>query len=138
MSGHVRNDIHYISVKNERRSFVSDVPRENQSRWMQPLLHSVKNFLAQASSGSGGFQDPFGPALPRLTDLTVTPFALQCSCDGLDIDLMVTFDWETEMGGTEALYTASCAPTTSGGRQWFADKPGFKDIQMRSAFSRLL
>lgn len=91
-----------------------DVPSEGQERWMPSLLHAVSNVFQNASANP----DPYHQ-LPDCSYFTTTPYAVQFTCGGVDVDIMISFDWNSrESGGANAIYDVSCKQTTHSGRRW--------------------
>ena len=91
-----------------------DVPSEGQERWMPSLLHAVSNVFQNASANP----DPYHQ-LPDCSYFTTTPYAVQFTCGGVDVDIMISFDWNSrESGGANAIYDVSCKQTTRSGRRW--------------------
>ena len=81
---------------------------------MPCLLEAVKNFLQQHSTNP----DPFYP-LPPCEDFNVTSYSVQFTCNGLDVDVMLTYDWDSDDGGGYiGLYANSMKETSARGRQW--------------------
>lgn|SRR6218665_18913 len=94
---------------------VIGVPARGQSQWMPAVLRCFQTSIMEGSNN----QDPFYP-LPRCSDFTLSPSALQFSCDGIDIDVQLTFDWDSEAGGGsyDAIFEASCKAVSKQDRLW--------------------
>lgn len=92
-----------------------DLPRTGQEAWVQPLLEACRNFLDQANSSP----EPLFP-LPKCSDFNVTPYALQFTCGGMDVDVLLSRDWDVEENGYEMIYDLTCKQTTQARRQWCA------------------
>jgi len=87
---------------------------------MPAFLRALKNLLLHANAN----QDPL-LSLPSFTDVILTSRALQFTCDGFDIDIMVTHDWKSDTvggggggGAYTSLYDASCNEESDRARQW--------------------
>lgn len=81
---------------------------------MRATLMGLSNFIQTASNNP----DPFYP-LPPCADFHVTPTALQFTCGGMDVDVMLAFDWDSEEGGGYVtLYEYTCRRTLARARQW--------------------
>jgi hypothetical protein len=92
----------------------SDVPRDGQGGWLPSLLQAIKSVL-QVSSNADQSQ-----LSARCTDWRKTSHAVQFTCAGLDVDIMVTADWNvtSEPVGYDALFEVTCKQKSVSSRQW--------------------
>ena len=65
-----------------------------------------------------------------------TDYALQFTCGGVDVDIMLSYDWdmdELNKGGYNAVYDISTKTNTKKGRQWWVlvTKSLFKNWNVR-------
>jgi hypothetical protein len=95
-----------------------DVPRDLAGGWLPALLHAIKCMLQLPSSYASTEQPPLLPA--SCTDWRVTSHAVQFTCAGLDVDVMVTSEWNAsaEPTGYDELFEVTCKQTSAAGRQW--------------------
>ena len=80
---------------------------------MPSVLRAIHSFIKDASDNP----DPFYP-IPPCSDFTITPYSVQFTCAGLDVDVIVTYDWDSDGGGYVGLYGNSITQETARGRQW--------------------
>lgn len=99
-------------------AYVIDIPRDSRGGWLFALLHAIKTVLQVSSVNDTNDQLP-----ANFSDWHVTSHAVQFTYAGLDVDVMVTSDWNTSgtSAGYDALFDVTCEQKSVASRQWYVD-----------------
>ena len=105
--------------------FLPDLPQKGHNTWLPSKLENLKRLIESASRGQPdieSFPQLGGAAprtLPQCMEFSITRFALQFKCSGLEVDLLISYDWELDPKGYKGLFDLCCNERNEEARLWY-------------------